>query len=398
VALDRPLALADAIAIALEHQPQVAISDASLQAATARLRQERSALFPDLSIRSAYSKSGPGGSLTTGGAFTTSLSSSLLLYDFGKTGAAISRSGYQRESERQALAQMRQDVINRVKQAYYTLLQNEQLVEVQRQNLASQQSHLDEAKARFGVGLVPRSDVVKGETTVAEAVLSLVTAQNTAALSRVNLNVTMGIDVRTPVQVAETAEAALNIDATTLVDLALAARPDARQAEEDVRAAEAALAAARASNRPSVYADGSYGLQGASFASGDDSWSYGISLQWPLFDGGLTRGRVEEARANLRSAQAQQRNTNQTVSSEVVQAYLNVRSAEEKVIAAEAEATNAEESLRLASGRYQAGVGIYIEVTDAQTALVTAQTNRVNALYGLSLARAELARALGQGE
>jgi outer membrane protein TolC len=139
-------------------------------------------------------------------------------------------------------------------------------------------------------------------------------------------------------------------------------------------------------------------LQGASFASGDDSWSYGISLQWPLFDGGLTRGRVEEARANLRSAQAQQRNTNQTVSSEVVQAYLNVRSAEEKVIAAEAEATNAEESLRLASGRYQAGVGIYIEVTDAQTALVTAQTNRVNALYGLSLARAELARALGQGE
>jgi outer membrane protein TolC len=59
---------------------------------------------------------------------------------------------------------------------------------------------------------------------------------------------------------------------------------------------------------------------------------------------------------------------------------------------------NAEENFRLTTGRYQAGLATYVEVTDAETALVTARTNQVNAQYDLSIARAALKRALGEGE
>jgi outer membrane protein TolC len=104
---------------------------------------------------------------------------------------------------------------------------------------------------------------------------------------------------------------------------------------------------------------------------------------------------VEETQANVRSALANLRQGEQTVGSEVVQAYLDVRTADQKVKAAAAEVANAEEGLGLATGRYQAGVAAYIEVIDAETALITAQTNQVNAVYGLSIARAALARALG---
>ena len=126
-----------------------------------------------------------------------------------------------------------------------------------------------------------------------------------------------------------------------------------------------------------------------------ESWAYGASLEWPLFDGGLTSGRVRETQGNLLAAQASLRQAVQSVSSDVVEAYLNVQTADQTVTAAKAGVANAEENLRLATGRYRAGLAVYIEVIDAETALVTAETNRVNAFYGLSTARAALRRALG---
>jgi outer membrane protein TolC len=120
-----------------------------------------------------------------------------------------------------------------------------------------------------------------------------------------------------------------------------------------------------------------------------------LSLQWSIFDSGLTPGRVQEAGANLLGARARLRQTEQTVASEVTQAYLNVQTAAQKVVQAKAEVDNAENSLNLAMGRYRSGVAAYIEVTDAETALLTARTNQVNSLYGLSIARAALQRALG---
>ena len=165
----------------------------------------------------------------------------------------------------------------------------------------------------------------------------------------------------------------------------------------DVSAAQEAVKAARTANRPGFFADANYGLRGATFPPDNASWSYGVSLQWPLVDSGLTRGRVEEAEANLASAQAKLCQGELTVESEVTQAYLSMQAAGQQVITAVAGVASAEESLKVSTGRYQAGVAPYLEVLDAQTAQVTAQVSQVNADYGLSLAKAALERALGRG-
>jgi outer membrane protein TolC len=81
--------------------------------------------------------------------------------------------------------------------------------------------------------------------------------------------------------------------------------------------------------------------------------------------------------------------------SDVSQAYLNLLTARQKLTTATAEQTNAEEALRLAQGRYKAGVGVFLDVLDAENALVAANTNRVNARNGVDQAIVQLAHAIG---
>ena len=403
----KPLTLKEAIALALREQPQVMLATGNLEAAAGSFRTARSGLLPSFSVTGSAAHSGPSGGgpgavgriSSTRNSVTTDLAGQQLIYDFGRTPAAVAASRAQEDSARQNLAQTRQDVVNQVKQSYYTLLQNQRLVEVQRRNLTDQQAHLDLAKARLDAGTAPHSDVVRAETSVADAVFNLATAQNTAAVSRVALNQAMGVDLRSPTAVEETEEPLPALpEPAVLVEQAMAHRPVVAQARDSLSAAREALRAARTGNTPALVASGSYEFSGSSFPPTNKSWAYGVSLQWDIFDSGSTSGRVETARGNLLSAEASLKQTEQTVASDVIQSYLDLQTAEQKVTAARSEVANAEEGVRLAAGRYQAGVAAYIEVTDAETALVTASTNQVNALYGLSVARAALRRALGMGE
>src|SRR5262249_13764804 len=206
----------------------------------------------------------------------------------------------------------------------------------------------------------------------------------------------LGTDPRTPIQPAETGEPAVTAnDVNALVQTALTQRPDIRQLQENLRATEYGVSAAKSTNSPAVVGSIGASTRGESFPSGNDFFIVGVNIIWTPFDGGLTAGRVREARANRLSAQAQLTSAQLTVTSDVSQAYLDLRTAEQRVTTAQSEVANAEESVRLAEGRYRAGVGTFIDVTDAQAALVTAQTNRVNAQTAVEQARAAVAHAVG---
>jgi outer membrane protein TolC len=400
VPLEKALTLREAISIALYAQPQLALARYSADAARERVREAASGLYPTLGISAAGNHtvlSGEAVARSSPGGYNTSFSARELIYDFGRTPAQVGQARNQAESARQALAQTRQDVINQVKQSYYTLLQNRELLGVQQQSVSDQRAHLELTQGRFEAGVAPRSDVVTAEAAVADALLNLATAQNAVAAARVNLNIALGIDVRTPTRVEQTAEVGLALpDPAALVEQAFSNRPAVRQSRAEVEAARNALRVARTNNLPDFSLSSSYGLTGATFPPDDTaSWGYGVSMSWPLVDVGLTKGRIREAEANLLAAQTQLRQTEQTVSSQVVLAYLNVQTARQKVTAAEAEVASAEESLRLHAGRYETGVAAYIEVTDAETAALTARTNFVNARFGLSTSLAALESALG---
>jgi outer membrane protein len=126
------------------------------------------------------------------------------------------------------------------------------------------------------------------------------------------------------------------------------------------------------------------------------NWNASINLTWGLFQGLLTRSQVKEAKANVNLVKSQTAIVINQVRVEVEQAQLQVHAARATLDAVGEALFNAQERLRLAEGRYQAGVGNIIELGDAQIAATTAGAQRVQAEYTLATARANLLKAIGR--
>ena len=127
----------------------------------------------------------------------------------------------------------------------------------------------------------------------------------------------------------------------------------------------------------------------------DDSISLGVSVAWNAWDSGAGAARLRQAEAELQAIQSVRAALELSVTAEVSQAYLSLKSAEQRVAVAEAQLTNAREARRLAEGRYRAGLGVFLDVMDAQTAVDSAAVNRVNALSARDQSRVALAHAVG---
>jgi outer membrane protein len=240
------------------------------------------------------------------------------------------------------------------------------------------------------------SDVVRAQTGVSEAIFSLDVARNNAAVSRVDLATSMGVDPRTPIQTSDQDEPIQSVtDVGQLVQTAQLRRPEVLQAQANLLSAKYGESAARNSNAPSIAAVLGVTGRGTDTLPGTEQLNVGATLVWTPFDSGFTSGKVKEARGFVDAAKAALDSTRLTVTSDVSQSYLTLRTAEHRVTSSDAEVANAQEGVRLAEGRYRAGLGTFIDLTDAQSALLTAQTNRVNARTALNLAKAALSRAIG---
>jgi len=400
----RPLTAEEAAQIALHHQTAVIAAQAQVTAAQGVVMQAKSGENPNLGFSADYNNEaisstlGPSsvgslGSSATG--FMASANLRQLLYDFNHTRDTVRQAVAQQNSFTANLTRVQSDLVLQVKQAFYAYAQAQHLIVVNDATVKNQQDHLALAQARLNAGVGLPVDVVRAQTSVADAILNLNLARNSASIGQVNLALILGIDPRTPLQVADTNEPAItNNNVSQLVTLALQRRPDILEAQAALQSAQYGISAAKSSNAPALVGVAGYTLHGSGIPPLNNALAVGVAVQWNPFDGGLTKGRVVQAQANTVSAQAQLDAIRLNVVSDVSQAYLNLRTAEQRVVTAQAEVTNAQEGVRLAEGRYRAGIGVFLDVLDAQTALTTAQSNQVNALASVNQARAALAHAV----
>ncbi len=399
---NRPLTAEEAALIALHRQPDIRAAQGSVYSAQGRHEQARSGLFPTLTTAGSYTNVAfapvstvPGAGTTTG--FQVQANLRQLVFDFNHTRDVVAQAHALELASGANLTRVQSDTVLQVKQAFYSYAQSQRLVAVNEANLRNAQSQLALAQARLNVGLGLPSDVVRAQTAVANAVFNLTAARNTSSVARVSLAEIMGIDPRTPVETADTSEPAPPADdANALIAEGLKRRPEMAQANLNVAAARYGVSAAKTVNAPAITANAGLLQRGKTLTIDDNTIFYGVGIEWTPFDAGFTAGRVEEARGNLITAQAQLESTRLAVTSDVSQAWLNLKTAEQRAATAEAEVANATEAVRLTEGRYKSGLGTFLDVIDAQTALVTADTNRVNSLSAVNQARAALAHAIGQ--
>ena len=168
-------------------------------------------------------------------------------------------------------------------------------------------------------------------------------------------------------------------------------------------AAQRGIQLAHSSELPTVgLSAGYYNQRNSTGTTRIDDLRAFASISIPLFDGGLARSRVREARATVSSAQTSRRQAIDQVTLDMQQAYLNLIQTRDEVAVANQGLTQARQGFALARVRYMAGVsaraGIspLLEVSDAQAALTLAESYQVNALYDYNNARAQLDRAIGR--
>lgn len=395
-----PLTAADAVTLALRHQPSLTVTRAYLTGAQARTRQADAARGTTLGVGGALTGTevSGGGSASAAPDYQVSATARKLLYDSRHTRDLVHQSQAQERVADATLTTAQANLAAQVKQAFYAYLQAVRLVQVSENNVTNQKQHVALAEARLKGGLGLPYDLVRAQTAYSEAIYGLTAARNTAARARVALAQLLGIDPRTPLEPAQTGEPALNLGLPEAVQQAVAKRPEMLAAQAGLDAARLALSAARTTNAPAVV--GSVGVQqrGDSLLPDTNVLTAAVTVTWNAFDAGYTQGKVREAESNVTAAEATIESTRLQVTAEVSGAYLDLRTAEQKLVTAAAQVGNAQEALRLAEGRYRAGVGVFIDVLDAQNALDVANTNVVNAATAVDLARVAYARASSAGQ
>jgi len=160
-----------------------------------------------------------------------------------------------------------------------------------------------------------------------------------------------------------------------------------------IRSAEANLTLAKRNFLPILSADANWNYRGQELPWAPN-WTVGGTLTIPVLNPPLF-SQVDEAAANLASAQASEEITAQNVILEVQQSFVDLVSARERIRTSEVLLESARENLSLAQGRYQVGVGPLIDVTDAELALTQAESEHIQAIVDFKLSEARLRKAMG---
>jgi TolC family type I secretion outer membrane protein len=391
--------LADSIAAALQNNPSIKIADADKEKAKWNISEAKGAKLPGLSLGSSFTESGGGpGSSSTSDSWANSVRLNWQLYSGGRVENQISQSELGLKIADLGTDKAKQQLRLDTTVAYYTVLQARNSVQVNQETVASLRQHLANVQAKYQVGTVAKSDVLRSEVELANAEQNLTKVQNSLDLAVVGLNNLMGFAQDTELALKD--ELLETADTRTLEECireALADRPEIKQAEAGITVAQKGIDIARSNNRPSVNLSGSNGWNDSLVPdNGDSHWSASLSASWNLFDGGVTKARVNAADAALQKSNEQARQIRDSVQTEVRQAYLSVQEAAKRIETTKTAVVKAEEDLNISQVKYYAGAGTNIEVIDAQLALTQAKTNYTQALYDYNVGKAKLDRAVSK--
>jgi outer membrane protein len=393
---------------ALERQPSMLASRYTVSSYESKVGQAMSGFFPQISLSGGYSRIMPMSSSASSGSpyssdrkaydyYSGTAALTQLIYDFGKTPSQVSIASLNVDASRSDLETTRAATIQNVKQAYYGLLKAQRNLDVAKETVGQYEQHLEQAKGFFEVGTKPKYDVTKAEVDLSNSKLNLITADNALKIARVTLNNAMGMPEAADYRIEDSlGQAKKEVTLIQAVDTALQSRPEVIATGHRVKAAEENINLAQKGFFPVISGSAAYNRASTNeMTFRNDGWNAGISVSFPIFSGFLTHHQVKEAEATHNAAKANFDLLKQSVILEVQQAYLNLVAAADRIPTSELAQRQAAENLEIANGRYAAGVGNPIEVTDAQVSYTNAKTTYIQALYDYNIAVANLEKSMG---
>ena len=403
-----PWTLERALQEALSGNPDARLAQQRIVAAQAGLDQANAAFWPRLQFQSSYTASDNPmlvfGSILNQRAYSSSLNFNdvptvddlntrglvtVPLYAGGKNVATRKAASANTEAARQDNAAVQNALGFEVSRAFYTVLKTRQFIRAAEAGVSSFEASLAVAKKRLEGGTLLKAGMLDIEVRLAQAREELVRARNANALAVRALRNLVGIE-KGDFEVADMGPAMHAPDSGDF-----SARPELAAARHRERAAQEQVSAAKGSYLPRVNAFGSMDYDyGWKYQVGGGSYTAGALLQWDLWDGKLTRAKVQEARANLESAREEERKLRLALDLEVDRARLDLSAANERLSVTEQAVAQAAESESLTRARFEQELALSTELIDAETALLAARVRRAEAEADRQIAIAAVRKAL----
>ena len=412
--LTRPLSLAEALNTALLRNAAILKAQNDLEASHGLVVQTRAVALPQVAASGQYKYTDPSaiegffGSTQPNENWNAGIQLVQSIYEGGKLVAAIRAAD---ATKQQALAQYQTsiaDTLLAVRLAYYDTLLAAQQITVHEASVVLLQKELEDQQHRLDAGTVPKFNVLRAEVAVANERPNLIRARNQYRIAKNNLANLLGYNLprdiweNIPLNLTDTLEAApYEVNLPDAIQQALARRTELTALRKQVELQQLNLVNARSGYKPTVQLFAGYNWYNAQFTPPVEldhdihGWNAGAQMNWAIFDGLLTHGKVVQAKALYERSKTDLTDEGRQIELQVRVAYSDFIEAKEVLDSQAKVQEQADEALREAKARTDAGTGTQLDVLDAETSLTQARTTQIQALHDYTAARAKLERTIG---
>ena len=373
------------LAVALENNRDMNIAVLRIEEARALYGIQRSARLPNVSAlgsgqRTRTSIESFGSSAGINERFALNLAVSAFELDFWgrvKNSSKAARSKFFATQE--AAQAFRLSLIRDVAFAYLSVLEASERITLAESTVRARDDQVVIARRRLDAGVTSELEFRQAETLLTQAEAELAALRLNSAQNNNLLIVLLGtqLDANTPQALALGQQINLRVFSSTLPSRLLESRPDIRAAELELMAARANIGVARAAFFPSIKLTSSLGFSSPQLDAlvGDSgrAWSYGPSVELPIFDYGRRRGNLQAAKAREKISIAHYEKTIQDAFREVADALAGRKFLADQIAGQERGIVAQRRLAELAHRRYTEGVVRYLEVLDAERSLFAAE-------------------------
>jgi len=320
---------------------------------------------------------------------------------------AIRGTFFQRDSAYFALRNTVDQVIATTKTQFYQVIVNRELIVVQEESVNLLESQLKDQQNRFEAGTVPRFNVLQAQVQLYNQIPQLIAARNTYRISVLQLAKTLGLDfnpargIAAPLRVnGELVYVPRAVDLLAAIEMGKRNRPFLKQQRANVLNQIEQVHVAIGNWLPNINTTGGgewlSSQFDSSFGSVSKGWLTTVTGSWDIWDSGTAWGKIKQQRAILSQQEILYDDDVRQVELEIQQAASNLAQNRELIQATEKNVESAAEAVRLAKARLDAGAGTQLDVLNAQVQLTTAQSTRLQALFGYNSSLAEFDRVTGR--
>jgi outer membrane protein len=386
-----PLTLQDAEEMALRNHPLVQAARYASEAATERIREARSAYFPTAFASITGAEAQAGSRIAAGGLnnpviydrFASGISIGQLLTDFGRTHQLVQSSTFSAQAQEQTMFSARASILLDVDRAYFGVLRAKAVQRVAQETVSARQLVVDQVTALAASNLKSGLDVSFARVNLAAAQLLLVQAQNDTDRAYATLAAALGADTPQSYDLVEPSlPSPPPSDSAGVIAAALRDRPDLSAARFDQEAAARFAQAERNLLLPSLSAVAAFGTTPYHQDGIQDRYSaIGINLNVPIMNGNLYAARHAEALDRAQAASQRVRDLEHQATRDVQVAWLNARTAFERLDLTGQLLDQATQALDLAQSRYDLGLSSIVELSQAQLNKTQAELEQASAKY-----------------